>query len=132
MAMVVACFLGERFTASVPVAANRPYWFEPADGGVVSCPGETSVWTMFGLGDEHFDWQDHPGQFGDQCVDFWLTERSCAGAEHSVDLRVGEVEECLAYDDCSAEVRYCRYRVEFGHQRPDYFPEVTMDWLSSF
>ena len=32
MAQVVSCFLGDRFTATVPVAANRPYWFEDDQG----------------------------------------------------------------------------------------------------
>lgn len=35
MAQVVSCFLGERFRATVPVAANRPYWFEDGGGLIV-------------------------------------------------------------------------------------------------
>jgi polyhydroxybutyrate depolymerase len=96
MAQVVSCFLGDRFRASVPVAANRPYWFEPAGGGSATCLGSTAVWTLFGVADDHFTWQDYPGQFGDECRDFWLETRGCAGAV-GADLGLGAPGECLAY-----------------------------------
>jgi len=40
------------FRASVPVAADRPYWFETGPGQFTSCSGTTAVWTMFGSGDD--------------------------------------------------------------------------------
>lgn len=132
MAQVVSCFLGARFRASVPVAANRPYWFEEASGGWSTCQGETAVWTMFGVGDDHFTWQDYGGQFGDECRDFWLDARSCAGLEQAVDLGIGAPGECLSYDGCSSPVRYCLYGPETAHQRPDYYPAVTMEFFRSF
>lgn len=132
MAQVVACFLGDRFRAAVPVAANRPYWFETPGGGLSSCSGETAVWTMFGVADDHFTWQDYPGQYGDQCRDFWLGERGCTGADAATDLGIGEPGECLSYEGCSSPVRYCLYGAATGHQRPDYFPTVTMEFFRSF
>ncbi len=132
MAMVVSCFLGDRFRASVPVAANRPYWFEEGGGGVVSCMGETAVWTMFGAGDDHFTWQDYPGQFGDECRDFWLTERGCVGVDAAVDLGIAAAGECVEYTGCAQPTRYCRYDAAFGHQRPDYYPAETMKFFRGF
>lgn len=132
MAMVVSCFLGDRFRASVPIAANRPYWFEPDGGGTVRCAGETAVWTMFGAGDDHFDWQDYPGQFGDECRDFWLAESGCAGVDQAVDLGIGAAMECVEYVGCSRPTRYCLYDAAFGHQRPDYFPGAAMQFFRSF
>lgn len=131
MAMVVSCFLGDRFRASVPVAANRPYWFEDG-GGVVDCAGETAVWTMFGRADEHFNTQDYPGQYGDECRDFWLAESGCAGVDQSTDLGLGEAMECVEYTGCSRPTRYCLYDESFGHQRPDYYPAATMAFFRSF
>ena len=62
------------------MAANRPYWFETSPGTFIpSCEGSTAVWTMFGIADDHFTWQDYPGQFGDECRDFWLTLGQCTG-----------------------------------------------------
>lgn len=132
MAQVVSCFMGDRFRASVPVAANRPYWFESSPGEFISCKGETAVWTMFGAGDDHFTWQDYPGQFGDECRDFWLDARGCAGVDEATDLGIGAPGECLVYDGCSSPVRYCLYGPAAGHQRPDYYPAATMEFFRSF
>ncbi|MDC0668054.1 alpha/beta hydrolase family esterase [Nannocystis radixulma] len=132
MAMVVSCFLGDRFRASVPVAANRPYWFAEQGGGATSCAGATAVWTMFGVADDHFTDQDYPGQFGDECRDFWLAESECAGVEQFVDLELGAAMECVEYTGCSRPTRYCLYDESFGHQRPDYFPAEAMAFFRSF
>ncbi len=131
MAQVVSCFLGDRFRATVPVAANRPYWFEDG-GGFIGCEGETAVWTMFGIDDDHFGWQDYPGQYGDECRDFWLAERGCDGDGSYTDLGVGELDECVEYTGCSAGVRYCLYGPETGHQIPTYFSETAMAYFRSF
>lgn len=132
MAMVVSCFLGNRFAASVPVAANRPYWFEETNGTRTQCEGQTAVWTMFGQADDHFSWQVYPGQFGDECVDFWVAERDCDGKDSFTDLDIGAPGECVAYTGCSASTRFCLYGPGTGHQRPDYFPVETMKYFSSF
>jgi len=129
MAAVTACFLGDRFTASVPVAANSPYWFD--DGGVmVSCEGEAAVWTMFGIADDHFTSQDYAGQYGDEQDAFWRAEHDCGDAEEA--LSYGAGDECVAYTDCGVETRYCLYGPATGHQVPSYFSEATMDWFRSF
>jgi len=133
MAQVVSCFLGDRFRASVPVAANRPYWFEPSPGSfITSCEGSTAVWTLFGSADDHFTWQDYPGQFGDQCRDFWLGLRQCTGVGSYADLQLGEVDECVEYEGCGAPVRYCLYGAASGHQIPAYYPSATMEFFRSF
>lgn len=132
MSHVVACYLGERFTASVPVAAARPYWVEDDEDRFVDCPGQTQVWTMFGEGDDYFGEQHYPGQFGDECRDFWLDERTCQGLEGREELPWGEPGECVRYEGCSSEVRYCLYDEASGHQLPPYYARATMDWFRSF
>lgn len=131
MAAVAGCFLGDRFTGTVPVAANRPYWFEPAGGGSVDCVGDAAVWTMFGVADDHFTWQDYPGQFGDEQRDFWLQARGCDGVDAATDLGLGQEGECLQFEGCSAEVLYCLYGPAAGHQIPSYFAQVTMAFFRS-
>jgi len=128
MAQVVACFLGDRFTASAPVAANRPYWFEPS----VTCLGDTAVWTLFGFADDHFTSQGYPGQYGDECRDFWLAERGCNAPGSFVDLDWGEAEECVEYTGCDAPVRYCLYDEAAGHGVPGYYSQAVVDWFRSF
>ncbi len=130
MAMVVACFLGDRVRASIPVAANRPYWFEPDAGGWVDCEGDAAVWTMFGRGDTHFTWQDYAGQFGDQCNDFWVDEHTCD--DSTVDLGYGAPDECRAWGGCSSGTRYCLYGAPFGHDLPNYYSDAARDWFRSF
>ena len=132
MAMVVSCFLGERFRAAVPVAANRPYWFEEDGGGWTQCLGATAVWTMFGAEDDHFTSQDYAGQYGDECRDFWIGERDCAGVDVAVDLGIGAAMECVEYTGCDQPTRYCLYDPQYGHQRPDYFPAESMKFFRSF
>ena len=133
MAQVVSCFLGDRFRATVPVAANRPYWFEPADGSAVECTGETAVWTMFGSNETHFTWQEYSGQYGDECRDFWLEEYGCDGASSYTDLNLGPNAECVEFDGCSVTTRYCLYDGQYGHQIPsDYYAEETMKFFHSF
>lgn len=129
MSQVASCYLGDRFTASVPVAANRPYWFEES-GGWTDCVGDTAVWTMFGVADDHFTWQSYPGEFGDECVDFWTDARSC-GAE-TTDLGLGQEGECVTYAGCDSEVRYCLYGPQSKHQIPSYYSDATMTWFRSF
>jgi hypothetical protein len=103
-----------------------------APGEFVSCKGSTAVWTLFGAADDHFTWQDYPGQFGDECRDFWLAERSCAGVDDAIDLGIGAPGECVEYTGCSSPVRYCLYGPATGHQRPDYYPAETMEFFRSF
>ena len=132
MAMVASCFLGDRLRASVPVAANRPYWFEEDGGGLTRCAGNTAVWTMFGAADDHFTGQDYSGQYGDECRDFWLAEAGCSGLDQAVDLGLGAAMECVEYTGCTRPTRYCLYGAQFGHQRPDYFPAASMKFFRSF
>ncbi len=131
MAQVVSCFLGERFTASVPVAANRPYWFE-AGTEWVNCSGETAVWTMFGVADDHFTSQAWPGEYGDECRDFWLDTRDCDGADSYTDLGFGEQDECVEFTGCSSPVRYCLYGPDTAHQVPAYYAEAAMEFFRGF
>ena len=129
MAQVVSCFLADRFTATVPVAANTPYWF--MDGGVpIDCPGDTAVWTMFGQADDHFNSQD-PGL---QCRDFWLADRGCTGLDAATPLDLGDApDECVEYQGCSATTRFCLYGAQYAHQIPaDYFAAATMAFFRSF
>ena len=132
MAMVVACFLGDRFRAAVPVAANRPYWFE-RDGGWADCVGETAMWHMFGEGDTHFTDQAFAGEFGDACRDFWLQEHRCLGSSDYTDLNLGGPFECVEFEGCAVSTRYCLYAAEWGHQIPGaYYASETMRYFRSF
>jgi polyhydroxybutyrate depolymerase len=129
MAQVVSCFLGDRFRATVPVAANSPYWFD--DGGQwIDCTGDTAVWTMFGQADDHFGSQT-PGL---ECRDFWLDERGCDGEGDVVALDLGDApDECVEYQGCSATTRFCLYGAQYAHQIPsDYFAAATMAFFRSF
>lgn len=128
MAQVVSCFMGDRFAATVPVAANRPYWFENG-GGFIDCEGDTAVWTMFGQNDTHFGSQSQ----GLECRDFWLEERQCSGLADVVELGLGdEPGECVEYQGCSATTRFCLYGAQYGHQIPDaYFAAATMEFFRS-
>ena len=133
MAHVVSCFLGDIFRAAVPVAANRPYWFEPNGGGPVGCVGETAVWTFFGIADDAFlGAQSYPGEFGDLVRDFWVRQNACDGVEQNVTLDLDPDGECFVYSGCSDDVRYCLYGPSTGHQIPDYYPSVTMEWFRAF
>lgn len=133
MAQVVSCFLGDRFRATVPVAANRPYWFESENGSRVECTGETAVWTMFGSNETHFTWQDYSGQYGDECRDFWLEENGCDGSSSYTDLNLGPNAECVEFEGCDVATRYCLYDGVYGHQIPDdYYAEETMRFFHSF
>ncbi len=130
MAAVGACFLGDRVTAAVPVAANRPYWFE--DGGsTISCEGEAAVWTFFGIADDHFTWQSYDGEFGDEQDAFWQEEHGCSGETEALDLG-GSADECIAATGCSVDTRYCLYGPSTGHQVPGFYSSATMDWFRSF
>jgi polyhydroxybutyrate depolymerase len=133
MAMVAGCFLGDVFRATVPVAANRPYWFETSPGAFTHCKGNSAVWVMFGRGDDHFTWQTRPGEFGDQCRDFWLAEHKCEGASSLADLGIGAAGECVEYKGCGAPTRYCLYDTKYRHQIPSgYFAKETMAFFRSF
>jgi len=133
MAMVVACFLGDRFRAVAPSAANRPYWFEKGGGEWTSCVGNTAVWFFFGQDDDHFTNQDHPGAIGEECRDFWLQEKQCDGVEFTQDLFIGKSpSECVSFKGCSSPLRYCFYDGEFGHQNPIYYTQSVLEFFRSF
>lgn len=132
MAAVVGCFLGDRVRATLPVAANRPYWFEADDGSAVRCAGGAAVWTMFGIADDHFaSSQAYPGQYGDEQTAFWLSAHGCAGEDAWEDLGYGEAGECRAYTGCGVPTRYCLYGPETQHQVPAYYAEAAMTWFRS-
>ena len=70
MTCVVGCFLGNRFRAIAPVAANKPYWFN-SNSATSDCKGSPAVWTFYGLDDDYFaDRQSEKGQFGKEQNDF--------------------------------------------------------------
>ena len=131
MAAVLGCFLGDRFTAVAPAAANRPYWFEPDGGGPVGCVGQSAVWTFFGQADEHFAAsQAYPGEFGDEQMAFWRAHHGCQ--EGSEPLPFGSEGDCVAYTDCAVDTRYCLYGPATGHQIPPYFSGAILDWFRTF
>lgn len=132
MAHVASCFLGDRFAAAVPVAANQPYWFQN-QGQWTDCAGETAVWTFFGIADDAFgNFQSYPGDFGDQCRDFWLESRTCDGVTEFVELPYGEPGDCVEYTGCSSPIRYCLYGPATGHQIPPYYSAATMDFFRNY
>ncbi len=130
MAAVVGCFLGDRFTAVAPAAANRPYWFEPP-AGPVGCVGRSAVWTFFGQADGHFAArQPYPGAFGDEQDAFWRAHNACGDGR--APLPHGAEGECVAHAGCLAETRYCLYGPETGHQIPPYFTAAVLGWFRGF
>lgn len=131
MAAVVACFLADRITASAPAAANEPYWFHMFRGRVpITCPGKTHVWTFFGQNETHFTWQSRPGEFGDAQNVFWRNAHGCAEtAEIPLDVGGGE---CVEFEGCDHQTRYCFYDPSVGHQIPRYFTAAITDWFRSF
>jgi len=133
MTHVVSCFLGDRFTAAVPTAANQPYWFNYGDLST-ECLGSPAVWTYFGIADDAFgNNQAYPGDFGDQCRDFWLGIRGCDGVDQYTELPDGEAPgECVEYTGCSSPVRYCLYGPATGHQVPPYYSGATIDYFRNF
>lgn len=133
MAMVAACFL-DTFRAAVPVAANRPYWFDTGNGSMTTCKGKTAMWAMFGQADDHFPQQSYPGQFGNEQRDFWLKEHSCQGVNSYTELNIGSTGyECVEYKGCTVNTRYCLYDKKYGHQKPDtYFSTEVMKYFRSF
>ena len=132
MTAVAACFLGDRFTAAAPVAANRPYWFEPDSGGFEGCTGDPSVWTWFGVAADHFTSQAYGGEYGDEQAAFWVEERGCDGLGSTVDLGLDSASTCVEYTGCSSSTRYCLYGSASGHQVPSYYSATTIDWFRSF
>lgn len=128
MAAVVGCFLGDIFRAVAPAAANRPYWFEPAVGGM-ACEPSAAVWTFFGQADDHFTTQAYPGQFGDEQVAFWRAEHGCG--EEATSLS-GMNQECERYEGCAQDTRYCLYSAEAGHGVPSYFSSAILSWFREF
>ena len=74
--------------------------------------------------------QSYPGQYGEECRDFWIAERNCA--EEPSEFMLGN-DICYDYQDCDSPVRYCLYDAEYGHQSPaDHLPQATMQWFQSF
>lgn len=130
MAAVVGCFLGDRFTAVAPVAANRPYWFEPAGGGEPACVGDVAVWTFFGQADDHFTTQPSVGAYGIEQDDFWRARNACG--DTTTDLGFGTDGECIEHGGCREQTRFCLYSPETGHQRPGYYPLAVRSWFGSF
>lgn len=133
MAAVVGCFMGDRIRAAVPAAANRPYWFEPANGSAMDCEGAVDVWTFYGIADDHFaPYESYPGDYGDQQNAFWLDEHQCNGAGDYTELAIGGADPCLEYSGCSSNTRYCLYGPATGHQIPSYFSRTVMDYFEGY
>jgi polyhydroxybutyrate depolymerase len=132
-AAVLGCFLGDRFRGVAPIAANRPYWFEPAGR---RRPRLRRVRRRCGRSSarrtSHFTGQPYPGSYGDEQDTFWRAARHCGDAAGDVDLAIGAPGECVEHTSCDTPVRYCLYDPATGHQRPGYFPAEFRRWLDSF
>lgn len=134
---VVGCFLGDKFKAIAPVAANRPYWFESGNKNL-NCKGNPAVWTFFGNDDEHFEEQQtNKGDFGIEQNDFWNNKYSCSSV--SKILKINPYGESVEYQNCSRTVRFTRYNADFsgnsdqpGHQPPDFYLKEVPKWFNSF
>jgi polyhydroxybutyrate depolymerase len=132
MTHVLSCFT-DLFRATVPVAANDPYWFR-SPTGPVACTGKTAVWTMYGLQDTSFN---DRGANGRKVRDFWLTANQCTGVTQTGDLNIalpsGKKEDCVSYRGCKVDTRLCLYDAQFGHQIPRaYFAREVLAYFRSF
>lgn len=132
LATVVGCFLGDRFRAVAPVAANTPFWFgNPPNTSL--CSGNPAVWTYFGLQDDYFGSASPNGEFGKQQNAFWMSRMACPGT-------FTETGETKRYTGCSNDLRLTLYATGQysgggsyrGHQPPDYFLSSTANWFMSF
>ncbi|MFU0760897.1 hypothetical protein IBZ15_03150 [Serratia marcescens] len=131
MTAVVGCYLGNKFRAVIPIAANRPYWFNgKAWGGL--CNGKPSVWTFFGAKDDYFGEPGGDGIFGIELNEFWRKGYSCSKSFE----RDGETK---IYNNCTQDVRFSIYSPgqysgggDFkGHQPPDYLIEAVSKWINN-
>ncbi|MEH6416287.1 alpha/beta hydrolase family esterase [Pseudomonas sp. CGJS7] len=135
MAAVVGCFLGDRFKAVAPVAANTPFWFgTPNDPSI--CKGDPSVWTFFGLADEHFGDSSPDGLFGIRQNDFWRQRQGCS-AEYVVPAGLPETRQykgggCKARLTLYAGGQYSGGGDMPGHSPPDYFLPAVSEWFLGF
>lgn len=130
MAAVVGCFLGDRFAAVVPIAANRPYWFEPSGGGEPACVGEPAVWTFFGVADSHFTGQPFTGAYGVEQNAFWEERFGCSDEQR--ELGIAADGECTESLGCATTTRFCLYGAASGHQAPPYYAAEISRWFASF
>ena len=89
MSHVLACFVGDKVRAAVPVAANT-YWFTQNSGGRVECVGGSAVWTMFGQADDAFP--NQPIKVPMRMNRTFWTEEMVWDRER--DLGLGQVGEC--------------------------------------
>ncbi|HAT4519965.1 TPA: hypothetical protein I9281_004961 [Serratia marcescens] len=131
MTAVAGCYLGSEFRAVVPIAANRPYWFNGKERTVL-CNGEPSVWTFFGAKDDYFGEPGGDGVFGLELNEFWRKGYSCSkGFELDGETKI--------YKNCTQDVRLSIYSPgqysgggDFkGHQPPDYLIGAVSDWINS-
>lgn len=137
MAAVVGCFLGDRFTAVVPVAANRPYWFDDPSINT-SCKGSPAIWTFFGKDDDYFkEHESYSGDFGIQQNEFWTKRFACD--PNSEVLEIEPIGESVEFKNCQTIVRLTLYSPDFsggdflpGHQPPDFFLSEVPKWFNSF
>ena len=98
-----------------------------------SAASARSLSGRFGIADDAFlGAQSYPGEFGDLVRDFWVRQNACDGVEQNVTVELDPDGECFVYSGCSNDVRYCLYGPSTGHQIPDYYPSVTMEWFRSF
>lgn len=143
MSAIVGCFLGDKFRAIAPCAANRPYWFEIGNtissSSDLGCLGNTAVWTFFGTDDDFFDGQEPTkGDFGREQNQFWLSKYACESESTVLDIE--PIGESLEYKNCSSTVRFTLYAKGNhsgagdlpGHYPPDYFLTVVPEWFNSF
>ncbi|TAE30673.1 MAG: hypothetical protein EAZ91_10105 [Cytophagales bacterium] len=137
MTAVVGCFLGNRFRAIAPVAANRPYWFESGNKPL-NCSGAPAVWTFFSTQDEHFEGQEpKSGDFGKAQNAFWRSKYACRSTFTILDIE--PYGESVEYVNCTSTVRFTLYSPDFsgesdmpGHQPPDFYLREVPRWFNSF
>ena len=115
--------------ASSATASTRPCRWPPTGptgsrrARLTSCTGDAAAWTFFGQADSHFTMQSYPGEYGDECRDFWVDTRGCDDADPFA-LAWGADGECVAYAGCSSDVRYCSTR-SAAHARTTWPPRWT-------
>ena len=136
MAAVAGCFLGDRFTAIAPIAANRPFWFDA--NGPADCKGHPAVWTVFGTADEHYAGQQaFAGDFGRQQDAFWARRHGCGSVTLMLNLPL--TGESTTHQGCIQPVRLTLYDPAFsgttdqpGHQPPDRAIPLIARWFADF
>ena len=124
-ANALACVRGDLLRAVAGAANNGDYY---VTNPVVACRGQVGNWVLQGKGDTRLGLRP-----GVTTLSYWFNRHACSRNTRPLTVAgPNGNEDCVGYNGCTAETRWCAYDASFGAAAPSYLGREALGFFRGF